>query len=155
MARKITIVLTGDSALNAKLNELTSKQAKEAIRKAARPALQGTLAAARSLAPKRTGRMAKNIKIRAIKRSRSRVGMRVTLSKEGDYTGKAFYGAFNNYGWKTGSRRRPASKRKPEERRQIEGTRFLNKAAEQTRNSAIKIYREGIRAYILNVTTKQ
>jgi HK97 gp10 family phage protein len=152
MARKITIVLTGDSALNAKLNELTSKQAKEAIRKAARPALQGTLAAARSLAPKRTGRMAKNIKIRAITRSRSRVGMRVTLSKQGDYSGKAFYGAFINYGRKTGSRRQSSLRRQPKERRQIEGTRFLNKAAEQTRASAVRIYRDNIRTYILSVT---
>ncbi|XZE36547.1 HK97-gp10 family putative phage morphogenesis protein [Pirellulaceae bacterium SH501] len=106
MPRKITMVLTGSEELNRKLEELTSKQAKEAIRKAARPALQPTLAAARANAPKRSGRLQRSIKIRAIKRSRSRVGARVTTAKsDNQFSGRTFYAAFQEWGWKTGSRR--------------------------------------------------
>ena len=152
MARKVTAILTGSESLNRKLKVLTSKQAKEAIRKAARPALQGTLSLARSLAPKDTGRMARSIKIRAISRSRSRVGMRVTLSKSGDYSGKAFYGAFQNYGWKTGSRSQTTGRTTT--RRKVEGSKFMNRAAEQTRTSAIRIYHDRIISYIRSVTNR-
>lgn len=100
------MVLTGSEELNRKLGELSSKQAKEAIRKAARPALQPTLAAARANAPKRSGRLQRSIKIRAIKRSRSRIGARVTTAKsDNQFSGKTFYAAFQEWGWKTGSRR--------------------------------------------------
>jgi HK97 gp10 family phage protein len=106
MARKVTMVLTGDLELNKKLAALTDKQAKEAIRKAARPALQGTLATARSLAPKRTGALGQSIRIRAITRSRTRVGARVTTNSSSSlFRGRTFYGAFQEYGWKTGSRK--------------------------------------------------
>ena len=103
--RKITVVLTGFESLNRKLLELTSKQAKEAIRKAARPALKPTLAAAKSNAPKRSGRLQRSIKIRSISRTRLGVGMRVTTSKYANqFSGRTFYGAFQEWGWKTGKR---------------------------------------------------
>lgn len=106
MAKKVTVILTGSDAINRKLAMLTTQQAKEAIRKAARPALQPTLALARSLAPKNKGRLARSIKIRSIRRSRKGVGMRVTTSKwDNQFTGKTFYGAFQEWGWKTGARK--------------------------------------------------
>lgn len=105
MARKATIVLTGSDSLNRKLLELTSVQAKSAIRSAARPALQPTLQAARALCPARDGKLRRSIKIRAIRRSRTRVGMRLTTSgSDNAFSGKTFYGGFIEWGWKTGTR---------------------------------------------------
>lgn len=104
--RKITAVLTGSESLNRKLESLTSAQSKAAIRKAARPALKPTLAAAKANAPKKTGRLQRSIKIRSIKRSRSRVGARVTTSKtDNQFSGRTFYAAFQEWGWKTGKRK--------------------------------------------------
>jgi hypothetical protein len=109
MARKITVTLTGSESLNRKLLELTSTQAKAAIRSAARPALQPTLQAARSLCPARDGKLRKSIKIRAIRRSRTRVGMRLTTGKSDNaFSGKTFYGGFIEWGWKTGTRSKEA-----------------------------------------------
>ena len=104
--RKITAVLTGSESLNRKLEALTSAQSKAAIRKAARPALMPTLAAAKANAPKLSGRLQRSIKIRAIKRSRSRVGARVTTAKsDNQFSGRTFYAALQEWGWKTGRRR--------------------------------------------------
>lgn len=107
MARKVTIVLTGSEALNRKLLELTSKQAKEAIRKAARPALQPTLQMARALCPVKSGKLRRSLKIRAIRRTRTGVGMRVATYGS-SFAGKTFYGGFIEWGWKTGTRSKEA-----------------------------------------------
>lgn len=187
--RKITAVLTGSEELNRKLLELTSKQAKEAIRKSARPALAPTLAAAKANAPKKSGRLQRSIKIRAIKRSRSRVGARVTTAKtDNQFSGRTFYAAFQEWGWKTGKRkskvaaaesaafaagadaasirakrkkdrRRTASSlgekiKPPAVRRQIAAKEYLRRAARSTRSQALKLYSDGIRAYIRSIARK-
>ena len=148
---------------------LTSKQAKEAIRKAARPALQPTLAAARSYAPRKTGRLKRSIKIRAISRSRTRVGARVTTAKgDNQFKGKTFYAGFQEWGWKTGRRtsnrdlgadknkRRTSSQRaeaasRNDARKRKTGLGFLKKAARSTRIAALDLYQQGILQYIRNV----
>lgn len=194
--RKITVVLTGSESLNRKLELLTSKQSKEAIRKAARPALAPTLAAAKANAPKKTGRLQRSIKIRSIKRSRSRVGARVTTAKsDNQFSGKTFYAAFQEWGWKTGARKhqldrvarrmanqlrresrrakglnrmgtefrqrqeaffareglRRAKLQKQVVRRQIPAKEYLKRAARSTRSQALKLYSDGIRAYIRSI----
>ncbi len=109
MPRKATIILTGSDRLNAKLLALTTAQSKAAIRSAARPALKPTLDAARALCPAGKGKLRRSIKIRAIRRSRTRVGMRLTTSKSDNaFTGKTFYGGFLEWGWKTGTRSKEA-----------------------------------------------
>lgn len=199
MARKITVTLTGSDRLNRKLLELTSTQAKAAIRSAARPALQPTLQAARALCPARNGKLRRSIKIRAIRRSRTRVGMRLTTSgSDSAFTGKTFYGGFIEWGWKTGTRSKEAgaiarrvarglrstsraagalakkgtdfrtrqeayfsregdrlsgAKRK-QTRRQIAGKHFMQRAAQRTRTTALRIYASGIVEYIRKITKK-
>lgn len=173
MARKkITVVLTGSEQLNRKLLELTSSQAKAAIRKAARPALKPTLAAARANVARRTGRLARSIKIRALGRSRNRVGMRVTTSSSDNaFSGKTFYGAFQEWGWKTGARKsrvssvakrttiqakaeaRRSAKVRPQIRRQIAGSGALKKAARSTRSQALRLYMAGIQEYIRSIAS--
>lgn len=106
MAKKIKVVLTGSDEINRKLEMLTNQQAKEAIRKAARAALRPTQAMARALAPKKSGKLSRSIRIRSIRRSRKVVGARVTTSsRDNQFSGKTFYGAFQEWGWKTGARK--------------------------------------------------
>ena len=199
MPRKVTVTLTGSDRLNRKLAELTSAQAKAAIRSAARPALQPTLQAARALCPARDGKLRRSIKIRAIRRSRTRVGMRLTTSgSDNAFSGKTFYGGFIEWGWKTGTRSkeagaiarrvtkslrsesraagalakkgsefrtrqeayfsrevdRRAGTNKKQTRRQIAGQKFLKRAANRTRTTALRIYANGIVEYIRKITKK-
>lgn len=160
MARKVTIVLTGSETLNRKLLELTSTQAKAAIRSAARPALQTTLQAARALCPARDGKLRKSIKIRAIRRSRSRVGMRLSTSKSDNaFSGKTFYGGFIEWGRKVGKRRRVSVRRPPrndtsDTRRKVPSNPFMKRAARRTQTAALKSYSRGILEYIRKITKK-
>ncbi len=196
--KKFTIVLTGTDELNRKLLELTSAQAKAAIRKAARPALKPTLTAARANAPVKSGALKRSIKIRSIARSRTRVGARVTTAaSDNQFSGKTFYGAFLEWGWKTGARKRThaaiarrferqlraesraakalskrgsefrarqeayfkregayrASKEKASTRRQVAAKEYLRRAARSTRSQALKLYADGILAYIRSIAS--
>ena len=125
---KVTMVLTGDKALNRKLKKLTGKDAKAVVRKATRPALKPVLQEARADAPVKTGQLKKNIKIRALPRSRSSLGSRVTsgLGKNAN-SGDAFYGAFLEYGTK-----------------RIEAKRFMKGAAEKKRSQVLNIYKKEV-----------
>ena len=79
---------------------LRNKIIRQELRKAAKVTL---LPLAKSRMPKRTGTLRKNLKIRAIKRSRVNSGVRLALSSK-DFTGDAFYGGFIEYGWRLGKR---------------------------------------------------
>lgn len=163
------IVLTGDAELNRKLMQLKGSQAKSAIRKASRVALKPVAEAAKQGAPRRRGALGRSIKVRAIKRSRSRVGARVTTGKDASqFKGKTFYGGFQEYGWQAGRRTRNAdlgvSRRKRRTasqtakanarnaaRRRIPGTFFMKKAAQSKKQVALSIYRSETRRWILEM----
>lgn len=145
------VVLTGDAELNRKLQALKSTKAKQAIRKASRESLRPVLSSAKSNAPKRSGALRKGIKLRALKRSRSRIGAQVTASG-------TVYGAFQEYGWKVGRRtrntdiglargarrsdaaRRTAAKR-DSARKAIRGKHFMDRAAKSKQSQALATYR--------------
>ena len=126
---KVTMVLTGDRQLNRKLKRLTSKQQKAAFREAARPAIKPVGQEAKSNAKenKDTGALAKSIKVRSIKRSRSRIGVRVTTRTE-DFKEGRFYASFQEYGWKAGNTR-------------VKGRENLTKAANKKGRLALKNYK--------------
>lgn len=69
-------------------------------RKAAKTYLLGQ---AKNAVPKQTGALRKSIKVRALKRSRVRVGVRIGMAEK-DFTGETFYGSFLEYGWRVGKR---------------------------------------------------
>ena len=135
MAKK-TLVLTGDKKLNRKLKRLAGPDARKVIRQASRVAIKPVRSAAKSQAPHDSGALRRAIRIRAIKRSRSKVGTRITIGEK-DFTGSTFYGGFQEWGWKTG-------KRGSQNRTHIEGKRFLKQAADSKRAMAIAIYRREI-----------
>ena len=152
-------VVTGSDALNRKLQELRGPKQKVAVRKASREALKPVADQVRATAPKRTGRLARSTKVRALTRSRSRIGSRVSVSGSGNsFKGKGFYGAFQEYGWKAGRRVRNAdlgaargakrttsqkaeATRRNSARKQIKGTEWMKKAAQAKRPMALGIYR--------------
>jgi HK97 gp10 family phage protein len=139
----ITAVLTGDKTINRRLAKLTGPEAKNIIRKSARPALKPILAAARANAPTDKGLLRKSVKIRAMKRSRSRVGATVSSgSKTSAYAGKAWYGGPIEYGY---TRR---------DGREMPAVRFMKRAVDAKREQSIRIYRESIRKMIRDLGTK-
>ncbi len=143
---KVTVVMTGDKAINRKLKRLSGKEQKSVVRKAIRPALKPVLQQARGNAKefKRTGKLSRSIKIRSMKRSRTRFGARVTTgTSTSDYQGKAFYGAFLEYGWKSAG-----------SGRKNEGRHYMKDAAKTKQAEAIRIYRNGIRQGILNLARR-
>ena len=141
---KVTIVVTGDQEINAMLARLTGPQAKSAVRQGARHALRPVLAAAKRHAPKDTGTLGKNIKLRALKRSRVRIGARVTsggrtsTGKSTDYTGDAYHGAFQEYGWTPGKRGGKRGTKVP-------GKHFMRRAADESQEEALRRYRDFLR----------
>ena len=102
---KIKAIFVGCGALAARLEGLTNAEAKRAIGSACREALKPMLADARSNAPSKTGNLKRSMRIKTI-RSRKKIGARITMSgSSNEYSGKTFYGAFQEFGFKTGSRK--------------------------------------------------
>jgi HK97 gp10 family phage protein len=135
------LIITGDRELNRMLRRLALKDGKKVVRAAARKAIKPVQLSAKQLAPKDSGQLRRAVKVRALPRSRRRVGVRVTIG-ERFFTGDQFYGSFQEWGWKTG-------KRGSANRRQIPGKHFLREAADSNRAKVIAIYRREIRKGII------
>lgn len=150
---KVTLVLTGDANLNAKLARLKHTDAKKAVRFAARRAVKPVQRAAKRLAPVgKTRTLSRSIKVRSLKRSRSRTGVRVTTGKaDNAFTGKAFYGGFVEFGW---THRGRAGRKSDKPGRKIPGQHFMKRAADSKRRTALTIYRHIIRQKITEFAQK-
>ena len=83
-----TYFFVGTGKLAKKLEGLTSNETKNVIRGGCRDALKPIQRQAKIDAPRDTGTLSKEIKIRALKRSRKRMGARVTIKSQG---GKSRY----------------------------------------------------------------
>ena len=124
MAKGIKFAVTGDIALNKALKALGSKLALKLERKALRQVAKPVLADAKANAPVgETGDLKRALKLRAMRRSRTRIGMQIVTSK-GWFQGDTFYGAFQEFGWKTG-------KRGSDNRKQIPPKLYVTKAYEK------------------------
>ena len=159
-------VVTGVPELDAKLKELKGPKAKEAVRKSTREALRPVADQVKATAPRRTGRLSRSVKVRSLKRSRVRVGSRVTVSgTASNFKGRGFYGGFIEFGWKAGRRvrnvdlglergaKRSAAHRATAEarnnsRKQVPATNWMKKAAQAKRQAALGIFRAETRRWI-------
>ena len=139
--KRVSFTLTGDAELNRALAAIKEKTAKDFVRKASREVLKQHVWAFATATPRRSGALSRDIKVRAVTRSRTKVGARITTGAGGLFRGKTFYGGFQEWGWKTGSR-------KSTSRRQIEGKRFLRNTADRKRDVIVAQYRERLRAMI-------
>lgn len=150
---KPTIILTGSKSLNRKLANLKSADAKRAIRTAARAAMRPVQAASQAEAPVKSGRLRKAIKIRALKRSRSRIGISVSLNKKGSmFGGKTFYGAFQEFGWRSGKKSKHDIANLTDSRKQNEAKHFMQKAAKRSKRQALNIYVRQLRDMVFKLT---
>ena len=92
------VIITGDKALDRKLaglpDKLAKKLSKQATRKAAKEIV---LPRAKADAPVDTGELEDSLTVRAVKRSRRRIGHMVT-TRDGMFQGDQFYGGFVEWG---------------------------------------------------------
>lgn len=95
----VAFVTTGIEAIDRRLMSLEPKLQKKVIRKAQRDGAKDVLAAAKSLAPVKSGALKKNLKIRTIKRKKGQVGLDIGTAAK-DFTGDQFYSSFLIYGTK-------------------------------------------------------
>lgn len=131
MARKVSVVLTGDRELDRKLRALTSTKAKRAVRKACREALRPIQKATRADAPRgATGKLSRAAKLRALKRSRKRIGARVTIEGQGPKAPAQEYGT-----------------------KKMAGRHFMYDAAESRRNEANLIFKHKAQEMIKELTS--
>jgi HK97 gp10 family phage protein len=131
----IKMTSTGVADVDRKLQRLASKEAKKVIRKATRPALKPVLQEARGTAPVKTGNLRRNIKIRALPRSRRFFGSRVTSGAgRNANSGDGFYGAFLEFGTT-----------------RIKARNFMKNAANRKKTQALNIYKAELRKGLLNM----
>jgi HK97 gp10 family phage protein len=149
MARKIKIFLVGSGVIAEHLRGLSSNETKIVIQNACKEALKPAQQTARAMAPRRTGRLRQSIRIRVLKRSRKRVGARITTNQsDNQFTGKTFYGAFQEFGWKTGKRGSP-------NRRPVAARKFMKNAIAAHRDQALDIFRGVLRDHVRKVVSKR
>lgn len=162
----LTMSLQGDRELVDKLKSLTKSEFKSATQTGAKKSLDPVRKTAQAIAPKRTGKLKRAIRIRVLKRSRVRVGARVTVgSHDSMFKGRTFYAAFQEYGWKAGKRasnqdlgvkkrkRRTAAQREEiaamnNSRKQIRGQRYLEKATKSNYDIVMSLFKIEVRAGI-------
>ena len=141
------IIITGSKSLTRMLNALGSTKARAVHRRAIRKAARPILSAAKSNAPVDSGALRNSLTIRAIKKSRRGVGVRVTNKVGHDFKGKQFYGGFQEFGWKLG-KRRSRTGGTPDNRRKIAGKWFMRNAGTEQEQNAIDIYESGVEKLI-------
>jgi len=134
---QMSIIITGDKEVDAELKKVEPKLAKKALRKAARKGAKIVQARMKQLAPVRTGKLRKAIKVRAQKRSRTQLGARVisdSIIRDGE---KTYYGMAWEYGTK-----------------KITARPFIRPAAEASRQEVTDIFRKEVAAQIKEMQKK-
>lgn len=121
--------IRGLNEVVSRLHALEKNQARAVLRKATRAGAKAFLGPIKAATPVRTGLLRRAVKVRAMKRTRKRfIGTAVTLGA-GFFKGPTFYGAFLEFGRKTG-------KRGSSNRRQIPGRHFMERAGQRAMGSA-------------------
>jgi HK97 gp10 family phage protein len=139
----IKLTVRGDKAIMRKLKGMVPAARKKVLTKAARTAAKPLLQQARSNAPTRTGALRKAIKLRAKKKNRRGVvGVSVAVGAKW-FVGDEFYGAFQEFGWKAGTRPGKNSK-EPDTRPQIEGKHYIERAYQTGGQRALRTFMDEV-----------
>jgi HK97 gp10 family phage protein len=121
-------------ALERQLSRIAASDAINAMRVGTRAGAKVIQPMAVQLAPKRTGALKAAIKVQAPKRRiASNAISTLVRAGKGDFVGKTFYAAFQEYGWKVGARKLGDA------RRQVEGQHYMERAAKQMGERAIQV----------------
>lgn len=142
----LVIQINGDKQVIENLKDLEPRMRRLAITRSMRAALKPVLATARQMAPKKTEKLRKNIKLKMWKRSRSKeakrnpkIGMSIQVG-DGWYKGDTFYGAFQEFGWHTGKRTNAIRRRRgTDTRRWIEGKHFMEQTFDIMGEHALRV----------------
>lgn len=126
----VTITLTGDKKLDRLFSSLPKKVQGKVIRPALREAAKIISAKAKTNAPVDTGLLRESLRVRAGKRTRKNVIRVLVQTEAGFYKGKTFYGAFQEFGHRQGSRKLGNA------RQMIEGKHYIKRAYDSTANRA-------------------
>ncbi len=127
------VTVTGAKELDRKLRDLAPKLSKKIVRSSLRKAAKPVQARAKTIVPVRTGFLKKAIKVRAMRRSRVRMGVRATLE---DRTFQdAFYGKWVELG-----------------KHDSPGQHFMKRAADLTFPQSLQILTDEIRRGISEAT---
>lgn len=151
MAKAVEMVVTGDKEINKMLAEFPAALQKKWVKAAARPAAKALLPTQKRNTPTKTEALKRSMTVRAVKRSRVRVGLQITTGKKGYFRGKTFYGAFQEWGWRIGTRptkSRRETKGFEDKRKKVEGKYYAKRSADMKRRSILTIYRSGLMTLI-------
>lgn len=102
-----TLSIDGMDELTAALSRLEAFAEKDVIKKACRAGAKVVADAAKELAPEKTGRLKNAIRVRMGRVKRGSVSALAAVGKRW-FAGDEFYGAFQEFGWKSGRRSRSA-----------------------------------------------
>lgn len=131
------ITIKGSRAIERAFRELPRKIATKLVRRSLREGAKIVQAQAKADAPVDTGLLEKSIKVVSGRSRKKGVFLMGVLIGSGNFKGETFYGAFQEFGWKTG-------KRGSVHRRKIPGKRFLKRAMRGMRDEAQRVILETI-----------
>jgi HK97 gp10 family phage protein len=97
VAKTVKYTIVGLGRLQRSLDALPPALAGKVIRKAVRESMKPVARTAASDAPSKTGKLARSIRVRAMKRKKGRIGVAVQTDK-GNFQGETFYGAMREFG---------------------------------------------------------
>jgi len=141
----LSITLEGAAALEKKLNLLDAKVSRKIVSRALRAGAKVILDKAKQLAPRgKSGKLYKSLKVRAGKRKKGVIRF-VVQTKDGDFKGETFYGAFIEFGHKAGSRKLGNS------RKSIPAKPYLGPAFDSKKDEALDIMLGVIRHELLAI----
>ncbi len=138
---KSSVIITGNKSLNRMLQGLASNQARAFHRKALRNAAKVVLQEAKARTPVASGALRSSLTVKAIKRTRKGIGVRITQRSGNEFMGREFYGGFLEFGWRVGKRRGKKTQRDGNDsRRKVEGRWFMRSAGIAKEDEAIEVY---------------
>lgn len=123
---KVEANVSGVEELHKKLTTMERKVAVGFIRKALRAGAKIMLAAVKATVPVKSGFLRSKLRVKAGKSRRGTVAIDVAVGDRW-FQGREFYGAFQEFGWKSGSRKLG------DKRKQNPGEHFMEYAFEENK----------------------
>ena len=129
------VVITGDKEIDKSLSQFEAKIQRKTLRKASKTAANLILRDAKTLVPHETGLLEASLKVRPVRKSRTRIGHSVT-TREGLFQGNEFYGGFVELGTEN-----------------MEADPYLRPALYTNQEAAKLIYKNELRAELRRLPT--
>ena len=143
----VSVKLVGMDAALRKLRTLPKKVQGKIIRPALRAAAKIGQTEARRLAPIKGGLLRKNIRVRAAKRKRGRIGV-VFQNIGGDYKGETYYAAFQEFGYRIGPRKLGTA------RTEVPGKHFMEQAGKNKEKAMVQTVQMMMEAGVIQEAKK-